>query len=145
MSIFRMESGSAAVELAIAVPVVVLLAIGVYDVGRILVSAVTVANAARAGAVYGTLLPANANDTAGINQAARDDALDFGSLAVSSRHFCRCDGAEVGDCTTGDCGAYGQYRVYVEVTAVKKVGLVFKYPGMPDSITITKVATLRGQ
>jgi Flp pilus assembly protein TadG len=137
--------GSAAVELAIAVPVVVLLAIGVFDLGRILVAAVTVANAARAGAVYGTLEPGNATDTAAINQAARDDGLDLGTLAVTSRSYCRCDAGEVGDCLTGDCGVYGAYRVYVEVTAVKKIGLLFKYPGMPDTVTVTKVATLRGQ
>lgn len=141
----RGKHASAVVELAIAVPVMVLLAIGVFDLGRILVTAVTVANAARAGAVYGTRNNSTAGDTAAINQAARDDALDLGAISVTSRSFCRCYAGEVADCGAGDCGAYGVYRVYVEVTASKSVRLFFKYPALPDSVTVTKMATLRQQ
>jgi Flp pilus assembly protein TadG len=138
-------AGGAAVELAIVLPVLVLLAIGVSDIGRVFFAGITVANAARAGAQYGTLDTDHSGDTTLINLAATQDAASAGSVTVSSRKFCRCDGGEV-DCANGlDCGVYGAYRVYIEVTVSKNVDLIFNWPGLPDAVTLSRTATFRLQ
>lgn len=141
----RSEKGSAAVELAIILPVLVLIVIGVADLGRVYLTRMTVSNAARAGAQYGSQSTATSADTVGMNAAAKQDALESAPIAVTSRSFCRCAGGEIGDCTTGDCGAYGLYRLYVEVTASKTVNLVFNYPGLPSSVALSRKATFRVQ
>ncbi|HYN80371.1 MAG TPA: TadE family protein [Gemmatimonadaceae bacterium] len=141
----RSETASAAVELAVILPVLALLAIIASDFARVYFTGITVANAARAGAQYGAQSTATSGDTAGMNLAARQDGANAGVVAVTSRSFCRCDAGEVADCTVGDCGAYGVYRLYVEVTATKAVSMVFRYPGMPTSYSFSRTATLRVQ
>ena len=143
--VIRSETGGAAVELAIILPVLVLLGIGVSDIGRVFFAGITVANAARAGAQWGAYSTSNSGDTVAINLAATEEAASAGSVTVSSRKFCRCDGGEV-DCTNGlDCGAYGAYRVYVEVTVSKNVDLLFNWPGFADPAVLTRTATFRLQ
>lgn len=137
-------AGGALVELAVVFPVLLLLGIGAADYGRVYFTGIAVANAARAGAQYGSQTVITANDTAGINQTARNDGADAGSITVTSRQFCRCDAGEV-SCGAGDCGAYGFYKLYVEVTASTSVNLLFRYPGLPDSIAVLRVATFRVQ
>ncbi len=138
-------AGGAAVELAVVLPVLLLLAVGVSDLGRVFFTGITVANAARAGAQWGAQSTATSTDTVNMNLAATNDAADAGAVTVSSRSFCRCDAGEIGDCTTGNCGAYGNYRLYVEVTVTKAVNLIFGYPGLPSSVTLSRTATFRVQ
>lgn len=145
LTVLRSERASAAVELAIILPVLVLLVIGVADLSRVFLTRITVSNAARAGAQYGSQSTATSADTAGMNSAARQDALESAPITVTSRSFCRCNSGEISDCSTGDCGAYGLYRLYVEVTASKTVNLVFNYPGLPSSVALSRKATFRVQ
>jgi Flp pilus assembly protein TadG len=143
--LLRSVTGGAAVELAVILPVLVLLAIGVSDLGRLFFTGITVANAARAGASYGAQNTFTSGDTVAINLVATQDAVNAGAVTVTSRSFCRCDAGEVGDCTTGDCGAYGEYRFYVEVTVTKSVNMVFQYPGFASPVTLSRTATFRVQ
>lgn len=144
-ALFSSVAGGAAVELAVVLPVLLLLAVGVSDLGRVFFTGITVANAARAGAQYGAQSTATSADTVSINLAATNDAADAGAVTVSSRSFCRCDAGEIGDCTTGDCPGYGIYRLYVEVTVTKAVNLLFQYPGLPSTVTLSRTATFRVQ
>jgi len=141
----RSATGSAAVEFAIVLPVLALVAIIASDFARVYFTGITVANAARAGAQYGAQNTSTSGDTVGMNLAATQDGAGAGAITVSSRSFCRCDGGEVGNCTVGNCGAYGEYRLYVEVTATKTVDMVFRYPGLDLSYTLTRTATFRVQ
>ncbi len=50
MRLARSQSGTAAVEMAVVLPMLILLAIGVAEFGRIYVKSIAVANAAIAGA-----------------------------------------------------------------------------------------------
>jgi Flp pilus assembly protein TadG len=139
-------AGGAAVELAVMLPVLLLIAIGVSDLGRVFFTGITVANAARAGAQWGSMNPVNSANPAGMNLAATDDAADAAPITVSSRSFCRCDAGELDCLDGGDCGvAYGAYRSYVEVTVSKTVDLIFSYPGLPTSVTLSRTATFRVQ
>src|SRR5688572_5194373 len=141
----RSATGSAAVEFAIVLPVLALVAIIASDFARVYFTGITVANAARAGAQYGAQNTSTSGDTVGMNLAATQDGAGAGAITVSSRSFCRCDAGEVGSCTVGNCGIYGEYRLYVEVTATKAVDMVFRYPGLGLSYTLTRTATFRVQ
>lgn len=84
-------------------------------------------------------------DFAAINLAARQDALDEGSITVTSSRVCRCADGSIVNCVTATCGTYGAPRIYVTVTASKTVDMLFNYPGLPAAINVSRTATLRAQ
>jgi Flp pilus assembly pilin Flp len=142
----RSNTGAAAVELAIVIPVLALLAIGVAEFGRVYFTAITVANAATAGAEYASL-NSGINDAA-IIQAARDDAGDQ-SLTVSPiNRFCRCPDSETPVSCTSTCGnpsGYGVPQYFIEVTASNNIDLLLSYPGLPTTILVRRMSAFRVQ
>src|SRR6266550_6815276 len=131
----RSEAGSAVVELAVVFPILALLALGVSEFGKMYYAAITVADAARAGAQYGAQSTLTSIDTASINQAVRNDAADVGTITVSSSRFCRCPDGTTPSCT-GTCTGFGGPEVFVRVSTSKTVSFLMNYPGLPSSVSI---------
>lgn len=77
------QEGQSLVELALLLPVLLLIMAGVLDLGRAFHAYVTVTNAAREGARYGAFHP---TDSFGIRnqveQEAADSGIDLGSSTV---------------------------------------------------------------
>ncbi len=140
----RSEAGSAVVELAVVFPILALLALGVSEFGKMYYAAITVADAARAGAQYGAQSTLTSIDTASINQAVRNDAADVGTITVSSSRFCRCPDGTTPSCT-GTCTGFGGPEVFVRVSTSKTVSFLMNYPGLPSSVSISRTATFRVQ
>jgi len=140
----RSELGAAALELAVALPVLTLLALGVVEYGRLYFTGITLASAARAGAQFGAQTLQSSN-FAGMNQAAQNDAGDVGSITTVASQYCRCPDGSTPSCTSGNCGAYGVPEVFVKDSVTKTVSFLIKYPGLPTSLTISRVATFRAQ
>jgi Flp pilus assembly protein TadG len=136
------------VELAVVLPVLVLIAIGVMDYGRVYFTSVAVANAARAGAEWGAFGKAGAHaDNANIQNFAKLDGAEVGTMTVTSGFVCRCPGnSATVSCNLAECGSgYGPPGIFVTATATKTVALILKYPGLPASITVSRTATFRAQ
>jgi Flp pilus assembly protein TadG len=131
-------------ELAVVLPVLILLAIGVMDYGRVYFTSIAVANAARAAAEYGTAMTGNQNNTANIQGMGLLDGAEAGTMTITPVTTCRC-GATTVPCSGTICAGYGVPRVYVQVTATKAVVLILKYPGIRDTVTISRTATFRLQ
>ena len=147
LRIWRSEHGGALVELAVVLPVLVLIAIGVMDYGRVYYTSITVAHAARAGAEWGAYgMTGSSTNDAQIQSFAQLEGAEAGTLTITSSHVCRCSpaGALV-SCTTGSCGGYGLPQIYVTATATKSIALLLKYPGLPATVTISRSATFRQQ
>jgi len=70
----RTERGQALIETALVAPLLVILLLGIIEVGRYAELAIVVADAARTGAVYGAQNLGAAVDTNGIASAAQSDA-----------------------------------------------------------------------
>jgi Flp pilus assembly protein TadG len=139
----KARKGGAAVELAVAFPLLLLLLIGVVDYGRVFYTSVTVSNAARAGAEWGQQTSGNSVDTAGMRTFAQFDGNDAGAIVFGARLYCEC----VVDVETACnfCAGGVAPNAYVEVTATKVVNMLLRYPGLPASITVTRKATFRSQ
>lgn len=137
--------GGALLELAVAIPMLILIAIGVIDYGRVYTTAITVSNAARAGAEFGsTSYYAYAFDSDAQKSFAQLDGANAGLDSVRANTVCRCpDGSTVG--CSAVCAGYGDARVFVTVSAYKKVTLFLKYPGLPTSINLSRSATFRAK
>ena len=69
------EGGQEMVEFAILLPLLLLVALGVLDLGRAFFAAITITNAARVGARFGMEFP---SDNAGIIAATRAEAQGSG-------------------------------------------------------------------
>jgi Flp pilus assembly protein TadG len=152
------QSGQALVELAIALPVLLILALGVIELGRYAYIAILVGNAAHAGALYGSQSTAASSDSTGIQSAAQYDfaggtaagSIDNGQpvsqLTVSSLPSCGCDSGGAitafGCATTPSC-ATGHWVVVISVTASGTFSSLFNYPGIPSSITVSRTSTMR--
>ncbi len=143
----RSEAGTAMVELAVVLPVLILLAIGVMDYGRVFFTSIAVSNAARAGAEWGAQrLGVNSDKFTEMADFAKLEGAQAGTINVTANRTCRCGVTEVPCSTTADCGGgYGPPAEFVNVTASKSVPLLIRYPGLRSSIDISRTATFRSK
>ena len=118
------SSGVATVEMALTLPFLLLLVIGVIDVSRATFVGIAVANAASAGALYGAQGPGYA--ASGVLTAAGADAQVSG-MTIAKSIYCECvDPSE----SSPACGA-------ADWTPL------FNYPGIPSAVTLTGQATVQ--
>lgn len=148
----RRQSGQSLLELAFLVPVLLLLALGVIEVGRYAYIGILVGNAARAGAAYGTQSLPQSVDTVGITTAADNDFQNNGqsvsTLTITSAVSCGCDGngsLAAAACTGAGAGtcASGHWVVILSVTASGTFASLFNYPGIPSSVTLSRTSSMR--
>ncbi len=143
-SLIRDRRGNVSIEMAFLVTFLLVLVMGAYDFGRLAMEQSTVTQAARAGAQFAVLDQSNATNTAGMEQAAKDEAEDPG-LDVQADNFCRCPGSSAKVPCGNNCPD-GQYApLYVEVTVNETIDMLFDYPGLPEqgSYTLTSTSTMR--
>lgn len=141
--IWRSERGQSLVELALLTPLLVAIAIGIVELGRYASLSIQVANAARAGAAYGSQNLAAAANTAGIQAAVVADEPTI-HTPVASSLVCGCDNAGTisAIACSSSCGT-GHLVPSVSVTATETFNSLFSYPGIPASITVSSTATMR--
>jgi Flp pilus assembly protein TadG len=135
------ETGSSLVEMALFLPVLFLLLMGVVDFGRAYYLANEVAGAVHAGAVYGSQ---DITDTTGMQSAASLNAPDVSGLSTSASWGCECsDGtSRSASCTaTPTCSVNEVY--YATVTATATYKPIVPWTGVHSSIIITRSATMR--
>jgi Flp pilus assembly protein TadG len=99
----QQEAGSALVELALSVPILLMLLLGAVEFGRFAYLWIEVTNAARAAAQYAATNGGASGDSTGIQLAAQQDAPGLGSNVTATVYsdVCVCSDAET---TTVSCG-----------------------------------------
>jgi Flp pilus assembly protein TadG len=148
----RDDAGQSLVELALILPVFVLLILGAVEFGQLAYAAIEVSNAARAGVQYGAQSAATAADAAGMVAAARNDGSNvyqtYG-LTVTPTTFCSCSNAAAvpvqGGCPAAatTCSANGARVLnYVEVNTSATITPLIHYPGF-GGFTLTGLAVMR--
>src|SRR5512145_793945 len=83
-------AGAATVELALIIPVLVLIMLGLLDMGRVFYGAITVVSAARAGVAYGSMSAVHSDDIPAMITSAQNDAVDVTGLTFSALKRCEC-------------------------------------------------------
>lgn len=161
----RRQSGQALLEMALMTPLLLALALGVIELGRYAYIAILVGSAARAGAMYGaqglasTISPQGQcpSAEAGIQNMQEAACSDFqnngqpaGDLTINSSTSCGCDDGQGGWTSEPDCTVTsyalctkGHWVVTVSVNSAGTFQSLFKYPGIPRSITVDRTATMR--
>jgi hypothetical protein len=119
-----------------------LLLSGVIDFGRAFYFTDIAAGAARAGAQYGILSSANTGNTAGMEQAAREEAVGVpaGIFSVTADFFCQNSAGTVQpDCSDPN------YEEYVRVRTHINYALMMPWPGLPNPLNIGGISVMRVQ
>jgi Flp pilus assembly protein TadG len=136
----RREDAQSLVELALVVPLFILLLVGSAEFARFAWAAVLTSSAARAGAAFGAQNPANAVNTAGIQAVAASDSVNLTGLTTTSSVSCVCsNGTSIPSCSNSltYCPAPATIINYVQVNTTSTVTPMGRYPGLPTSFTAT--------
>jgi Flp pilus assembly protein TadG len=154
----RSNSGSAMIELAISIPLLMIVLAGAVDFGAACYVAIEVANAARAGAQYGAQNSTTMVDSSGIILAAENEASNIstscGTTAgktcwvsgfPSASYGCECaDGTGVKSGGAGCSCANGNQQVdFVLVTTQASYNPMIPWQGFGKTYTFNGVAKLR--
>jgi len=155
------QSGQTLLEVALLTPLLLLLLLGVIEMGRYAYMGILVGNAAHAGAMYGSENVNNSGDGPGIQTAADNDfdTTTYGPLTVNSSTSCGCDNGGTISGLTNACNTQvdptvadtiatcsaggGHWAIMCNVEAKGTFNSLFSYPGIPSPITIDRTAVIR--
>jgi Flp pilus assembly protein TadG len=141
LNVVSSEAGSSLVEVAILLPMLLLVLAGAADFGRAYYLAIEVEGAAHAGAVYGAQ---NVTDTTGMQNAAKLNSPDVSGLIATGSWGCECsDGtASSASCSiTPTCSVNVVY--FAKVTTTATYHPIVPWKGISSSMTITGSNTMR--
>jgi Flp pilus assembly protein TadG len=128
----RARRGAAAVELAVVLPLLIVLVLGCVDFGRFASSYIAVTNAARAGAGYGIMNNYTSSTLttwqSGIVSAARAEGFLGTNVSVATP-------VVVLDATTG--------LRKLQVTASYTFNPIVPWPGIPSTLSMSRMVELR--
>ena len=155
---WQADAGGALVELALVLPVLVLVFVGTVDFGRVFYTSQSLTNAARAGAQYGAASPATSGDTAGM-EATAEAATNLSGVTADADRLCQCaTNTGVFSATSPaantchlpaavSCPGGGHLVVTVTVTTTKTFRTIMAggLPGFMQAMTLTRSATQRAQ
>jgi Flp pilus assembly protein TadG len=140
------ERGQSMIELALLLPMMLLILLGVIEFGRAAYFYLEVADAAKAGAQFGSQSMANAVNGDAILQAAQNNAVDLptslgASGAFNTQITCTCPGTGTASPCGGALGcAYPTVYLTVEVVNYP-LQTLFAYPGIPTTFSINNYST----
>jgi Flp pilus assembly protein TadG len=129
--LFGRAGGQSLVELALILPVLIILMLGAVDFGRVYFAHVSVTNAARNGADYAASGSTAAADTAGIRDAA---VADTTNLLYSS---------PTNPLVSVATGTDSQGRLYADVTVNYTFTTIFPWPGLPNAFNVARTVRAR--
>jgi Flp pilus assembly protein TadG len=141
-SILRGSEGASFVELALVLPIFLLVFVPAVDIGRAIYVSIEVASAAQAGAAYGIQNP---TDVSGMQSASQSGASNISGVTATATYGCECsDGtASSTSCGTVPTTCTYNYVNYVDVVATAPYSTTFGYPGLPSSMNISRKIRLR--
>lgn len=140
------EKGSSFVELAMFLPVLLLMLVGGIDFARIFNASVTLANAAEVGAIYGSRSISGSSNTSGMQTAATNDGKDLTSMTATATNYCSCGASgSVQTCPATGCTLANPAHRYVKVSTSYTFTTAFPIPGIPSSVAMTRSAIMRVQ
>ena len=138
------QRGASLLELAVVLPILLLLSIGAVDFARAYYLGIEVASAARAGAQYGAQNAGTTTDIAGMEAAATADASNVTGLTPSASWGCMCSDGSGQSASCGSppsCGSGTQQVNYVTVNTQATYTPLIHWPGIPSTITLSNSVT----
>ena len=138
----RPARGQASVELALSIPLLLMMFLVVVETGRAFYIAISVANAARAGVQYGSQNLTTAGDSAGMQTAAINDAPNIVGMTATATHFCVCSDGTASTCAATDC-ASSHRLLYTQVNTSAPYSPLIHFMGILPTMTVPGQAVMR--
>ncbi len=124
------QAGQSIVETALALPVMLVVLIGTFEGVRLLLATIALSSGVLAGAEYGALSSTNAADTTGIATAVRNETTPIGGTSTNPT-------------VTSSTGTDGNGETVLTVSATYAWSSLYQYPGLPQSVSITRSAVMQ--
>ena len=131
----KRDSGQSLVELALCMPMLLVLLAGAVEFSRMAFAAIEVSNAAMAAVQYGAQDPTTAADTTGIQTAASNDAPDISLGTTTASTSCICSDGSASTCLSTDCSTSAIEKI-LTVNTQATFTSVIKIPGVPNTFTL---------
>ncbi len=142
------EDAQGLVELALAVPLFLILLLGSAEFARFAWASILASNAARAGASYGSQSSEKAGDIANVKLAAANDSVNLTGLTTADpivACYCNtpqsaqitCSTALIPPASASNCLAPNTIIKTVQVNTSVTVTPLAQYPGLPTRFTAT--------
>jgi len=129
------DAGTSLLETAALMPLLVLVLLGVIELGYVIYAAIEVSNAAKAGVQYGAQNCSTVYDTTGITTAATKDAANLTGLQVTvPAPTCVCSDGTASTCQNTDC-PNSHIVITLTVQTQATVTPPVQLPGLPASFT----------
>jgi Flp pilus assembly protein TadG len=135
-------TGQSLAEIGLLLPVILLTMVGLIEIGRVAYASIEVCTAARAGVAYGVQNEGTAGNTSAMQTAATND-VNLSGMTASATYACKCSNGSTTSCTSNTCTAGTHLEEYVSVTTSYTMSSLFKYPGIPQTYTLSGFATMR--
>jgi len=139
------DSANSIVEVALLMPLLILILVGGAELGRLAYAATEVNNAAYAGATFGAKNHGTASDSTDIATAASNDAANVSGLAATSSISCTCSNGTAITCSNAasKCVTPARILEFVQVSTTASVSPMFNYPGLSTTWVLHGQATMR--
>ncbi|HLY42548.1 MAG TPA: TadE/TadG family type IV pilus assembly protein [Terracidiphilus sp.] len=131
------EDGQALVELALTMPLLIVILVGAAEFARATYAGIEVSNAARAAVQYGAMTGGHLSDTNGMTNAIQNDSFNLGTTVTISSGFptsstiCS-DGSKYSGGCTAPAGPITTLSVKTQTTFKPLIQL----PGLSGGITM---------
>ncbi len=139
--VLRNSEGSNLVELALALPMLLLILAAAVDLGEAFYTGIELCSSAHDGALYGIH---NSTDIAGMRSAAQNGSANLSGFVASATYGCECSD---GSAAVSSCGApptcASNYVNYVDVTVTASYSPVISIAGVPSPSTFRSEARMR--
>lgn len=132
-------------EFALLAPAMIMLFMGILEIGRFTTYAILAQASARSGAGYGAANLITAADIAGIQSATTNDAQYLPTpIAITAKHLCSVNGAlPPTPCNFSTMTAPTNTVYYIGVTVNANYAPWVSYPGIPNPVTVSGSSYMR--
>jgi Flp pilus assembly protein TadG len=152
----RDDNGQAFVEVALVLPMLMLLIVAGAEIGRLAYADIEISNAARAGVAYAMQGHAAVatSQYPNIENAAKQDAPNISNLTVDPpilTCYCETSGGvttALASCSAADaslttCASPSSIVIYVRVNTWAQINTLFHLPAIPNTLTLRGTAIMR--
>lgn len=140
-TMLRNTEGSNLVELALALPMLLLMLTAAVDLGEAFYTGIELSGSAHDGALYGVHNP---TDIAGMKTAAQNGSANLSGFVAAATYGCECSD---GSSAVSSCGApptcASNYVNYVDVTVSASYSPIISFAGVPSASTFRSEARMR--
>ena len=142
-SLMGSSSGSALIELAVVVLMLVPILLGAAEFAMLAYDSIEVSDAARAGATYGSESTRTASDSTGIKSVAAESANDISGVVATPTVFYSCSSTPATqNPTQPTCSSGDSVLTYIQVATSATINMPIHIPGL-GSYTLNGQAIMR--